>query len=182
MKALKWILISLGILVLLAYGGFEYMKYNTKKLSPEGSASFNYEQYDVSMNYSRPSMRGRTIFGELVPYNTVWRTGANEATTFNTKTDLEIGGQTLPAGEYTLWTIPGELEWQFIWNNGDYGWGVNWEGQASRDPQYDVLTTNVYKENVPQMIETMTINLVQAAEGFEMQLAWESVLVRVPIK
>jgi hypothetical protein len=182
MKALKWIFISLLIIVGLAYGGFQYMKHNTKKMSPEGNVSFVTEQYDVSIFYNRPSVRGRTIFGNLVPYNEVWRTGANEATTFTTKTDLEIGGQTLPAGTYTLWTIPGEQEWQFIWNSKEYPWGVNWESEASREAEYDVLTTTVYKEYIPSITETMTINLVEAGEGFELQLAWENVLVRVPIK
>lgn len=150
-------------------------------MSPEGNVSYQHEQYDISIFYNRPSVKGRTIFGDLVPYGKVWRTGANEATTFTTKTDLEIGGQTLPAGTYSLWTIPGETEWQFIWNSNIPGWGVNWEAEASREAEYDVLTTTVYKETTPNIIETFTISLVQS-EGVEMQLAWENVLARVPMK
>lgn len=182
MKALKWILISLLILVGLGYAGWQYMKHETKKHSPEGNVSFVTDDYYVSMFYNRPSVKGRTIFGNVVPYNEVWRTGANEPTTFTTKTDLEIGGQTLPAGTYTLWTIPGEQEWEFIWNSKEYGWGVGWGGKAAREATYDVVNTKVYKEYIPNITETLTINLVGVNEGFELQLAWENVLVRVPIK
>ncbi|WP_421753140.1 hypothetical protein [Croceimicrobium sp.] len=61
-------------------------------------------------------------------------------------------------------------------------WGVNWDQVANRDPQFDVLTTTVYKETTPNIIETLSINLVQAGEGLEMQLAWENALIRVPMK
>lgn len=181
MKIVKWILISLAAIALVLFLAFQWMKSNTKKMSPEGNVSYQHEQYDISIFYNRPSVKGRTIFGDLVPYGKVWRTGANEATTFTTKTDLEIGGQTLPAGTYSLWTIPGETEWQFIWNSNIPGWGVNWEAEASREAEYDVLTTTVYKETTPNIIETFTISLVQS-EGVEMQLAWENVLARVPMK
>ncbi|MCR9153733.1 MAG: DUF2911 domain-containing protein [Croceimicrobium sp.] len=181
MKIVKWILISLAAIALVLFLAFQWMKSNTKKMSPEGNVSFKQEQYDISIFYNRPSVKGRTIFGELVPYGKVWRTGANEATTFTTKTDLEIDGQTLPAGTYSLWTIPGETEWQFIWNSNIPGWGVNWEAEASREAEYDVLTTTVYKETTPNIIETFTISLVQS-EGVELQLAWENVLARVPMK
>lgn len=182
MKIIKWILISLAAIALILFLAFQWMKSNTKKMSPEGTVNYQFEQYDVSIFYNRPSVRGRTIFGELVPYDKVWRTGANEATTFTTKTDLEIGGKVLPAGEYSLWTIPGEQEWEFIWNSEIPGWGVNWDAEANINHQFDVLSTTVYKETIPDIIETMSISLVQANDGFEMQLAWENVLVRVPMK
>ncbi len=182
MKIIKWVLISLAVLALVLFLAFQWMKSSTKKMSPEGNVSFKFEEYDVNLFYNRPSVKGRTIFGQLVPYNEVWRTGANEATTFTTATDLEIDGKILPAGEYSLWTIPGEQEWQFIWNSKVPGWGVDWDGKANHDPEFDVLTTTIYKETIPNIIEQLTINLVQTNEGFEMQLAWENVLARVPIK
>jgi hypothetical protein len=182
MKVLKWLLISFAAIALILFLAFQWMKSNTKKMSPEGEVNYKTEQYDISMFYNRPSVRGRTIFGNLVPYDQVWRTGANEATTFKTTTDLNIGGKVLPAGDYTLWTIPGEEEWQFIWNSKQYGWGVNWDSQASREEAFDVLTTSVFKETTPQIIETLSINLIQSGDGAELQLAWENVLVRVPMK
>lgn len=182
MKALKWILISLLVILAIAYGGFRYLKHQTKQLSPEGTVSFVSEPYDVKIFYNRPSVRGRTIFGNVVPYNEVWRTGANEPTTFTTATDLTIDGQTLPAGTYSLWTIPGPEEWQIIWNSGEYPWGHNWENKAAYDAQYDVVKTSVYKETIPNIIETLTISLVETPDGFEFQMLWENVMVRVPIQ
>lgn len=180
MKVLKWLAIVLLVLVLALWGGFQWIISNTKKLSPEGQVAFKYEQYDVEIKYNRPSVRGRTIFGELVPYGEVWRTGANEATTFSTKTDLELNGKTLPAGEYTLWTIPNRDSWTFIFNSKQYPWGVGfWDGKPSRDPQYDVLQVDGFVMETPKIIETLSINLVQTDPGFELQLAWETKLVRL---
>lgn len=182
MKVLKWILISLAVIVLALFIAFKWMQSNTKKLSPEGQVAYQTEEYDVEIFYNRPSVRGRTIFGELVPYGQVWRTGANEATTFKTATDLEIDGKTLPAGTYTIWTIPGRDEWEFIFNSKEYPWGVGWDGEALREPEYDVLKTTVLKETTPKIIETLSISLVDAQEGFQMQLAWENALLRMDIK
>lgn len=182
MKIIKWILISLAALALVAYFGLRWMTADTKKHSPEGNVAYQFEEYDIAIVYNRPSVKGRTIFGKLVPYDEVWRTGANEPTTFSTKTDLEIEGKILPAGNYSLWTISGQQEWQFIWNSSIPGWGVGWDAKAARDPEFDVLTTTVYKENIPDVIETLSISLVQNAEGVELQLAWENVLARVPMK
>ncbi len=182
MKVLKWILISLAVIVLALFIAFKWMQSNTKKLSPEGQVAYQTEEYDVEIFYNRPSVRGRTIFGELVPYGQVWRTGANEATTFKTATDLEIDGKTLPAGTYTIWTIPGRDEWEFIFNSKEYPWGVGWDGEALREPEYDVLKTTVLMETTPKIIETLSISLVDAQEGFQMQLAWENALLRMDIK
>tara|TARA_R110002050_G_scaffold52190_2_gene119383 strand:- start:3740 stop:4288 length:549 start_codon:yes stop_codon:yes gene_type:complete len=182
MKVLKWVVISLVSLAILLFGAFQYLTYNTKKMSPEATVSFVQGDYDVSIFYNRPSVRGRAIFGNLVPYGEVWRTGANEATTFTTKTDLEIQGQTLPAGKYSLWTIPGAEEWEIIFNSKEYPWGVNFNSEASWEAEFDVLSAQVYSEKVPSIIEQFTISLVKTMEGFEMQLAWENQLVRLPIK
>lgn len=182
MRILKWILISLAAIILLLFIAFKWTQSNTKKLSPEGQVSFKTEQYDVEVNYNRPSVRGRTIFGDLVPYGKVWRTGANEATTLTTATDLQINGQTLPAGTYTIWTIPNQQEWEFIFNNKEYPWGVGWDGEALREEEFDVLRTTVYKETTPQIIETMSISLVKMEAGFQFQLAWENALLRMDIK
>lgn len=182
MKVLKWVLISLAVIVLLLFIAFKWMQSNAKKLSPEGSVAFKTEQFDVEMNYSRPSVRGRTIFGDLVPYGKVWRTGANEPTTFKTETDLLVNGETLPAGTYTVWTIPGEQEWEFIFNSKEYPWGVGWDGEALREVEYDVLRVPVYKETTPNIIETLSISMVEIPNGFQMQLAWENSLLRIDFK
>ena len=87
-----------------------------KPLSPPMKAEATLKGKAVTIDYSAPSMRGRKIFGELVPYDKVWRTGANAATTLTTASDLMIGSLHVPAGKYTLFTIPGEKEWTLIVN------------------------------------------------------------------
>jgi hypothetical protein len=86
----------------------------------------------VSINYSSPSVKGRTIWGDLVPYGKVWRTGANEATIFETSGELNFNGQKLPAGKYGLFTIPGEKEWTIIFNSVWDQWGA-FKYDASKD-------------------------------------------------
>src|SRR5271167_4969425 len=85
--------------------------------SPPGTASVTFaDGKTLTIAYSRPSMRGRQIFGGLVPYGQVWRTGANAATSFKTDVDLNIGGANVPAGSYTLYTLPGASNWKLIIN------------------------------------------------------------------
>ena len=78
--------------------------------------------------------KGREIFGGLVPYNEVWRTGANEATTLTVNKDIKFGDQRLPAGTYSLWTIPQQTQWTVILNSEIPGWGVSWGAKAARNP------------------------------------------------
>ena len=117
-KSLKVILIILGVLVGLVllgiFVGFPYLKSQTKKSSPEQVVQYDKYGLDLEVFYCRPSKKDRVIFAEdgLVPFGEVWRTGANEATTFNTATNLNINGKVLPAGKYTLWTVPGEDSWE----------------------------------------------------------------------
>ncbi|MEM7658573.1 MAG: DUF2911 domain-containing protein, partial [Bacteroidota bacterium] len=86
----------------------------------------------ITINYGSPAAKGRALYGDLVPYGKVWRTGANEATTFETKQALAIGGQTLPAGKYGFFTIPGEGEWTLIFNETADQWGA-YEYDESKD-------------------------------------------------
>src|SRR5688572_13451014 len=117
----------IGIVVIVALlaviGYMDTVK--TKSFSPEGEAVFTKEDLMVKVFYNRPYKKGREIFGSLVPYDKVWRTGANEATTFETSRDLTIEGKTLKAGKYSLWTIPRPDSWTIIFNS-EYGqWGIN---------------------------------------------------------
>jgi hypothetical protein len=175
-------LISIIAIGVLLFAGFQYMVYNTKKMSPEATVTYVQADYDISVFYNSPSVRERAIFGNLVPYGKIWRTGANEPTTFTTASELDIQGKSLPAGKYTLWTIPGAEEWDIIFNSKEYGWGVGMDGKVSREKDSDVLVATVPTERIPNIVEQFAINLVSMNEGFEMQLAWENHLVRLPIK
>ena len=180
MKFLKWLLIILLGLALLGFAGFQYMKYNTKKASPEETVVLDQGGTHIEVFYNRPSKRGREIFGGLVPFNEVWRTGANEATTFSTNVDLRVGDQVLPSGTYTLWTIPGPQEWTVIWNGKMYPWGVSWGEKASREPEHDVLQVQVPVEALPQEVELFTIGL-DGGSPLRLTLRWDRTGVDVPM-
>src|SRR5436305_15338206 len=101
-----------------------------KPASPPEKASATVGGKNITIDYSAPSMRGRKIYGGLVPYGKVWRTGANEATTFVTDTDVTINGTTIPKGSYTIFTVPAEApaKWKLIVNKATGEWGVDKQG------------------------------------------------------
>jgi hypothetical protein len=154
-----------------------FMKKYTKSFSPEDETVFNYSDLTINVFYNRPSKKGREIFGNLVPYNVVWRTGANEATTFETNKNLNFEGKILPAGKYSLWTIPGETNWTIIFNS-EYGqWGINSNGEANRDSSRDVLSIEVPSVHQDHVIEQFTIAFEQIGEEAEMVLMWDQTIV-----
>jgi hypothetical protein len=181
MKFLKWVLIILVGLAVLGFVGLQVLQHQTKKASPEGMVTYNQGDLRIDIFYNRPSKKERTIFGGLVPYKQVWRTGANEATTFATSQPLTIGGKTLPAGKYTLWTIPGETEWTVIWNKKMYGWGVNFDSMAAREPAEDALEVKVPVQALPEVVEQFTIS-VQETPAPTLVLDWDRTRVAVPLK
>jgi hypothetical protein len=97
---------------------------NQTKPSPPASTELKAGDATIKINYSAPSVKGRVIWGKLVPYGEVWRTGANEATVFETDKDIKVEGKTLAAGKYSLFTIPGEKEWVIIFNKNPKQWGA----------------------------------------------------------
>ena len=135
------------------------------------------------INRPKASKKDRKIFGELVPYGEVWRTGANEASTFTTNKDLSIDGKTLAKGTYTLWTIPGETTWDLIFNSEMYDWGVKLTDQKpAREPKYDALVTTVTVSNSLTTTESFTISFSDIETATLMTLAWDNVVVPIILK
>jgi hypothetical protein len=124
-----------------------------KPLSPPAKASAVLNSKKVSIDYSAPSKRGRAIMGELVPYGKVWRTGANAATTLTTEGDLMIGTVHVPAGTYTLYTIPGEKEWTLIVSKETGQSGSNY------DETKDLGRTKLAVKSLSAPVETFNIAL-----------------------
>lgn len=183
-KVTKFALRGLGAIAVIVLLFFfvvgPIMKNQTKKHSPEKTVAYTQGDLTIDVFYCSPAKKDRVIFGDLVPYDEVWRTGANEATTFSTNKDLTINGKTLPAGEYTLWTIPKEGTWDVIFNDKMYGWGVTLTMKTSRDPDHDVLVVSaaVSKSLVPQ--ENFSINVTETTPNTSvMMLAWDDVVVPV---
>ncbi len=179
-KFFKWFLIPVLVLGILAFGVLQIVKYRTKLHSPQDTVVYSKNGFDIEVAYSRPFKKERKIFGGLVPYGKVWRTGANEATTFKTKTDLYIEGQKLPAGKYTLWTIPGAKSWKVIFNSGHPSWGVDLHEEAARDPKLDVVNVEVRSQRNFMVYEQFTIEIDHTPP--DLMLEWDFTRVDVPLQ
>jgi hypothetical protein len=147
-------------------------------LSPPGQATFKFaDGKQITVDYSRPSIRGRKIMGGLVPYDRVWRTGANAATTLTTQGDLTFGSVKVPAGKYTIYTIPGEKSWTVIINRQTGQWGTQY------DQSQDLGRVNVTPATLPQPVEQFTISFEnRGADAGVMKLDWEKTSVPVEFK
>ena len=168
--------------IAVVIGGVLLWLYSTKALSPEDSSVFSEDSLKMEVVYNRPYKKGRKIFGKLVPYGEVWRTGANEATTFSTNNDILVDGSPLQSGTYTLWTIPNRDSWKVIFNSKMYPWGINLEKRASRDPNFDVLVIEVPVVKVQDTLEQFSIYFEKANDLVLLNLAWDDTKVTLPIK
>lgn len=157
-------------------------KTNTKSFSPEATVIYQEDGLFLEVFYNRPYKKGRKIFGGLVPYGEVWRTGANEATTFFTSEDILIDGSLLPAGKYTLWTIPMENSWKIIFNKKMSPWGITVDERPVRLPQYDVLILEVPTLQLKTAIKQFSIKFSKSQDFIFLNMAWDQTLVRVPIQ
>ncbi|MGY5849793.1 DUF2911 domain-containing protein [Salegentibacter sp. F14] len=181
-STLKTTLKIVGIILVLSAGIIYFLRTTTKTHSPEETVTFSKGNLELEVFYNRPYKKDRVIFGELVPYNEVWRTGANEATTFSTNQDILVDGSELDSGKYTLWTIPMEESWKVIFNSKMYPWGINLEEKAYRDPQYDELVLEVPVRLSKTSIEQFTILFEEANDLIFMVLSWDKTRIVVPLK
>ncbi len=181
-KPVKTFLKIFGTLIVLAAVIIFITRYSTKAHSPEDTVTYTQEDLKMEVFYNRPYKKERIIFGKLVPYNEVWRTGANEATTFETNKDIMVDGSLLKAGKYTLWTIPMENSWKVIFNKNMYPWGIDLDEKAYRDPAFDALILEVSTKDLKKTLEQFTIDFKAENEFINLNLAWDATLVSVPIK
>ena len=148
-----------------------------KQASPRDSVSGKAGGASIKIAFGSPSVRGRKIWGGLVPYDKIWRTGANPVTTFTTNKTIMVEGKKLPAGKYSLFTIPGEKEWKVIFNSETGQWGIKDDGSANDNPAKDVLIVTVKPMKSIKFNERMTFVI---DKGFA--LLWENLAVPVKIK
>ncbi len=146
--------------------------------SPAETATGSIKGATVTINYSSPAVKGRQIWGGLVPYDKVWRAGANQATIFTTDKALTIQGKTLPAGKYSLYAIPGEKEWKIIFNSQTGQWGINRDGSTTDDASKDVLVVTTKPVKSSETKERLVYQI--SDKGFA--LAWENLIVPVWVK
>ncbi len=173
-NGMKRVLIPVVVLCLAAAGE---TKAQQPLLSPRDSTEISISGKKISVNYGRPSMRGRKIMGELVPFNVVWRTGANEATAFVTEADLQIGGMRLPAGSYTIYTLPSTKQWKLIINKQTGQWGTVY------DASLDFARINLKKKMLKNAVEKFLISFKRnGATGGIMLLEWENTSLSIAFK
>ena len=130
----------------------------------------------IHIDYASPRMRGRKIFGGLVPYGEVWRAGANDATTFVIDADMNVGGKAVPAGSYTLFTLPKEDGWTLIVSKDTGEWGVPYPGQQD---DFTRAPMKVSKRDAP--LENFTISLDRAGDACMLRMDWETTQASVEI-
>jgi hypothetical protein len=146
-------------------------------LSPRDSSRQTIGQANVVVEYGRPSKRRRVIFGALVPYDVVWRTGANEATHLRTDRDLTIGGARVPRGTYTLWTIPGRESWTLIINRATGQWGTDY------DKSQDLARVPMKVTTLDESVEQFTIAIApKETRAGVLTMTWDTTQASVPIQ
>jgi hypothetical protein len=146
-----------------------------KPLSPSAESVAQIGGKRIAVHYSAPSARGRKIFGELVPYGKVWRTGANAATTLTTEGDMEFKGLAVPKGQYSLYSIPREGGLTLVVNKQTGQWGTR------HDAAQDLGRVEMEVQKPPAPVETMAITLAPAGEGKgTLTIAWGEVTASAP--
>jgi len=149
----------------------------TKRPSPPAKADCSFtDGKTVHIDYSSPRMKGRKIFGDLVPFGQPWRTGANEATTFVIDTNLLVGDQNVPAGSYTLFTVPTEKAWTLIVSKATGEWGIPYPGESS---EFGRVPMKLSKLASP--LENFTIAFDSSEGVCTMRLDWETTRAAVQI-
>jgi hypothetical protein len=155
----------------------------SQRPSPPAHVEFSFaDGKTITVDYSSPRAKGRKIFGGLVPYGEVWRAGANEATTFVTNTAVTVGGKTVLAGTYTLFTIPNADKWTLIISKktknekGGPLWGTDYPG-----PAQDLARSDMKVSALPAAVENFTIAVDKLGNGASLRMDWETTRAAVEI-
>ena len=168
------------ICLLLSFSICKSQRLKTPTLSPFSEISQEIGLTKISLKYSRPSAKGRKVFGNLVPYNTIWRTGANASTKITFTESAKIGGQTILPGTYAIYTIPSEDLWTIIIHSNTTLRSIAGDAYKSADDIFrfevkPIKTTN-YVESFTMQFATLT------SDSLELQLVWENTLISIPMK
>ncbi len=169
------------ILVAISTSPFsqEKISFLTPPPSPEASFTQQLVNGEITVTYSRPLARGRKVFGGLVPFDSLWRTGASGATTIHLSEEMIMGNKILKAGKYALFTIPTEKEWTIIINA-----DTTLHGAFGYDSKKDIQRFKVQPEKLDNFQEAFTIDLneiTKTGDGF-LTLSWENTIVKIPLK
>lgn len=178
----KKLWIGLAILALLLIVAFFYLNYRTRTLSPPDEESLTSGGMTVTVSYSRPSVRGRLIFGPedqdaLQPFGEYWRLGANEGTEISFNRDILFNGIPVKAGTYRMYAIPGPTAFEVALNT-----EVGESGSDEPDPENDVIRTKAQTQRTASPVEQFTISLAPQGDGVQMVFEWSDTRFVVPLK
>ena len=175
----KTILTGLIILQSLLLSAQDKVQIRVTSASPAASFEQEVGSGKIKITYSRPLVRGRKIFGELVPFDKLWRTGASDCTVITTSEDISFGNNVLKAGSYSIFSIPAINEWTIIVNS-----DTTLHGETGYDEKKDIMRFKVPLEKSPNFYETFTIELNDInskGEAF-LKILWENTMVKIPVK
>ena len=177
----KILLYSVSTILLIILFGYLYITL-TPPASPLDTSSYVENEKEITITYSQPFKKGRLIFGEesagaLVPYNQYWRTGANRHTIIKTNSDLNFNDNILSAGEYSLYTTPGQDTWEVAINSDNGFFGI-----VQPDAADDLFTFNVPVSSLDESVEQLTIDFVTDSIGSSIRLRWDLTQVLMPFK
>ena len=178
----KKILIGAGIFILILVIGFMYLNYQNNSLSPPGNVKYDKNDLTIEIPYSRPSKRGRLIFGPeedgaLQPYGVYWRLGANNATEITISRNVLFNGNEVPAGTYRMYAVPGVNEFEISLNSKLGKWGYT-------EPDYnlDVLKTMLPVEKSNESVEQFTIRFEEDGSKVLVVCEWSDVKIKIPVE
>jgi len=170
---IAFVALLLPVLALLACAQQD----QSKRPSPAAQAQCKFtDGKSVKTDYSSPRMKGRKIFGGLVPYGQVWRTGANDATTLVTDTNIRVGDKDVPAGSYTIFTLPNADKWTLILSKKTGEWGIPYPGEGE-----DFIRVDMRVTKLPSPVENFTIGFDQTGSTCAMHVDWETTRAGVDI-
>ena len=173
MKKVLSLVALMGALTLTAKAQIQ-----TPQPSPTAKLTQTVGLTEVTVDYSRPGMKGRAIFGDLVPFGTIWRTGANASTKITFSDDVKLGGKEIPAGTYALYSIPGETDWTIIVHNNLTLWGAGGYDEADDLVRFTVKPTKTQATH-----ESFTIDIHSFdANKATISLMWENTKVDLPLE
>jgi len=176
----KPIIVGSVVIATLAFAGVVLFARQDKSSRPSPPAKAECRLADsktVTIDYSSPRAKGRKIFGALVPYGQIWRAGANESTTFVVGSDIAVGGKAVPAGNYTLFAIPGENKWTLVISKKTGEWGTAYPG-----PDNDLARIDMKVSKTSAPVENFTIAFDQSGGACTLRMEWESTRASVGIK
>ncbi len=148
-----------------------------KRPSPPAIAMGKIGDANIAINYSSPSVKGRKIFGGKLPYDTVWRAGANEATIFQTDKDITVEGKKLPAGKYSFFATPGQKKWTIFFNSETGQWGDKPGGATNMDPAKTVVSFDVKLKTLKDLQERLEYYFTN--DGFGLRWEYSDVFIKV---